>query len=316
MSTHRCDVIRIKLEPHPNADALSIVKVLGYECAVRTEDWEDGDLAVYIPPDSVVPQSEEFAFLGDHLRIRVRKFRGRYSQGLLVTAPAGVEEGDDCMEMMNIEHYEPPLPMSTGGDNEKGPPGWFPKYDVENYRRYSHLFQLGEEIVATEKIHGCSARFVWAADRMWAGSRINWKKQDAKNLWWQTLERNSWIEEWCCVNPNLVVYGEVFGRVQILKYGANANDVFFAAFDILDKDRWVDHDEARRIGNGLQWVPEVYRGPFDEAALFALAEKDSIVPGAEHCREGIVVKPLIERQDPEVGRVQLKIVGNRYLEKS
>jgi len=53
MSTHVVEVVKIKKENHPNADSLSIVKVRGWQCVVRTDDWEDGQLAAYIPPDSL-----------------------------------------------------------------------------------------------------------------------------------------------------------------------------------------------------------------------------------------------------------------------
>jgi hypothetical protein len=46
----------------------------------------------------------------------------------------------------------------------------------------------------------------------------------------------------------------------------------------------------------------------------ALAEGPSLIPGAKHYREGIVVKPLEERYDKMVGRVQLKIVSAMCLE--
>lgn len=316
MSTHTCDVIKVKLEPHPNADSLSIVRVGGYECAVRTADWKDGDLAAYIPPDSVVPDDEQFKFLDGHFRIKVRKFRGRYSQGLLVPAPTDAKEGDDVMEQMGILHYEPPLPMTANGDNEKGPPGFYPKYDVENFNRYDITFLPGEEIVATEKIHGCNSRFTWTEGRIWAGSRNNWKKPDERNLWWQAIKQNPWIETWCKEHPGLVVYGEVYGAVQSLRYGAQGGQFFFAAFDILDKDQWLNYNDAREIGAGLTWVPELYRGEFDENTLRMLAEGPSTISNANHIREGIVIKPLIERQDPNIGRVQLKIVSNKYLEKN
>lgn len=323
MSTHTCEVIRIKLESHPNADNLSIVHIGGYECAVRTADFKIGDLAVYIEPDHVAPDTEEFAFLGDNKRIKVRKFRGRYSQGLLMPAPPGAKEGDDVMEQMGITHYEPPLPMSTGGENEKGPPGFYPKYDVENYNRYGHLFEEGEEVVITEKLHGCASTYtffepdasLWAG-RMYCRSRNHWKQEDEKNLWWRALRQNPWIEEWCKKNPHLSVFGEVFGQVQTLKYGAGRNDLFFRAFDILDHNHWLDYDDARIIGLGLEWVPLVYRGPLNEAKARAMAELDSLVEGAKHLREGIVIRPVKERHDPQCGRVQLKIVSNRYLEKN
>jgi len=170
-------------------------------------------------------------------------------------------------------------------------------------------------------VHNCNARFVWTEDRIWAGSRTNWKAEDEKNLWWQALKQNPWIEEWCKRNEGFVVYGEVFGQVQNLKYGSKPGQVMFRAFDILHHDRWMDYDEARnkarmysRWNADLMWVPEVYRGPFDEEALAELALGDSSL--ADHMREGIVVQPVKERRDPDLGRVQLKIVSPRYLEKA
>ncbi len=318
MSTHACEVVPINLETHPNADKLSIVKVFGYIVCVRTQDFSDAQVGIYIPPDSVVPDNDRFAFLDGHNRIKVRKFRGIISQGLLMQAPDCTEAdlGRDFMEEWGITHYEPPLPFSAGGDNEKGPPGCYPKYDVENYNRYGHILHAGEEVSITEKIHGANARFLWTEDRIWVGTRTNWKKQDDKNLWWQALIRNPWIEEWCKEHPDLVVYGEVFGRVQTMQYGAGPQDMFFRAFDILDKNRWMDHEESKKVGAGLEWVPELYKGPFDEPAARLLAEGNSTIPGADHIREGIVIKPVMERQDPEIGRVQMKIVSNKYLEKS
>ena len=116
-------------------------------------------------------------------------------------------------------------------------------------------------------------------------------------------------------HQDLVVYGEVFGQVQNLKYGAKSGQVFFAAFDILRGNTWLDFEEAHKIGAPLPWVPLVYRGPFDKEKIFEFAEGDSSYPLANHYREGVVVKPMHERTDPHIGRVQLKVVGNRYLSK-
>lgn len=321
MSTHKCEVIRIKKEPHPNADALSIVKIKGWQCVVRTDDWTDGQLAAYIEPDSIVPDTEPFAWLKSDSphwnRIRARRFRGIISLGLLVPAPAGANEGDDVMELMGVTHYEPPLDLSSGGDDEKGPHGYFPVYDVENFNRYGSTLQPGEEVIATEKIHGASARFCWTEGRMWASSHNNWKKQDSKNWWWSALAQNPWIETWCKANPDLVLYCEVFGNVQKLKYGAKPGQLFVRVFDILDKNRWMEVDEIAQKdwGTQLKWVPTLYRGPFDEALLRKLADGESTIEGADHIREGIVVKPIHERSDPAVGRVQLKMISPVYLEK-
>ena len=88
MSDHRCEVVPVVLEKHPNADSLSVVKVFdGYTVCVRTADWEGVDKGVYIPPDSVVPDTEQFKFLEGHLRIKAKKLRGINSYGMLVPVP-------------------------------------------------------------------------------------------------------------------------------------------------------------------------------------------------------------------------------------
>jgi len=48
------------------------------------------------------------------------------------------------------------------------------------------------------------------------------------------------------------------------------------------------------------------------AAIKKLSEGPSLV-GGTHGREGVVVKPVIERDNPAIGRVILKYVGDAYL---
>lgn len=325
MAEHTCNVIAVKLEKHPNADSLSIVKIgnSDFQCIVRTEEWRDGDLAAYIEPDSVVPDTPQFSFLNGKRRIKACKLRGEWSMGLLVPAPPGSQVGDNCMTAMGIEHYEPEVHggFSTGGENVSPPSGNFPVYDVENFRKYSRLFVPGEEVIVTEKIHGANSRFVCINDKMFCGSHRNWKKEDPNNLWWKAYNDCPVLQSWCYHHQNLVVYAEVFGQVQNLKYGARPGQIFIAVFDILTGDqpynqKWLNSDEAHKIGAPLPWVPLVYRGPFDKEKIIAMAEENSSIPGANHHREGVVIKPVQERFDGKIGRVQLKIVGNKYLNKS
>jgi RNA ligase (TIGR02306 family) len=222
------------------------------------------------------------------------------------------------MEKLGITHYEPQIHghFSTGGDNVTPPEGFFPKYDVLNFRRYSEFFEEGEEVIVTEKLHGANARFVCIDDLIYCGSRNHWKKEDPNNLWWKALKNCQVLDAWLRHHQNLIVYGEVFGQVQNLKYGALPGEVKFAAFDILRGDKWLDFDEAHEVGAPLPWVPLVYRGSFDKEQILTLAEGDSSYPGAQHHREGVVVKPIHERTERKIGRLQLKIVGNRYLSKS
>ncbi len=346
VSTHVIEIVEIdSIEPHPNADRMELTHLWGWQCCIGKGQFKPGDRAVYIPPDYLVPlHRPEFAFLRKdekktQERIRVRRFRGLYSQGLLISVPPQLADrpvGSDVMADLQIERYEPPLPKTTGGDFVPGPSGLYsPKFDVESYQRYRHLFTPGEEVVITEKLHGASARYVYAkqsqtksiergdagisADEwvQFCGSRTHWIKDDETNIWWMAFRQNPAIGQWCRANPERILYGEVFGQVQGLKYGAGRNDVFFAAFSVLDKLTWLDHDVfAASIASmpGLPTVPVLYRGPFDEKQALALAEEDSSWASADHMREGVVVLPIHERMDPEIGRVILKMVGNRYIE--
>lgn len=342
MTIHCVPVIRIEaVEPHPNADALELVPVWGYTCAIKKGSFKAGDLAAYVEPDYEVPLGHPaFSFLqkpGKHRithRIAVARLRGVYSQGLLVPAPEGSKEGDDVMGHFGITRWEPPEEILVkGAFAEKGPDIFAPKYDLENWRKYRNCLIPEENIILTPKIHGTNARFVWVEDRMWCGSRTQWKVKPGEeivsrnpevppqiapaNAWWTALEQNAWIQDWCKANPGVVLYGEVFGPgiQQGFHYGLASGKVGFVVFDVLRKGKWVPNSEfSHSEYEGIQFVPVLYAGKNDPGVIQDLAEKDEDFNGAGHVREGVVIKLETERYDVEVGRVALKHVSNRYYE--
>jgi RNA ligase (TIGR02306 family) len=329
MSTHRVDVVRInEIVKHPNADSLGLVLIHGFTCAVRLGDFQVGDLCAYIEPDYIVPSPEEhvagaqFAFLGAHRRIKAKRLRGTWSQGLLVRAPAGAAEGDDVMEQLGIKRWEPPIEFGADGDAERPCEAlaYVPKYDLENWRRYGHLFHDQEIVFVTEKLHGANARFAFREGRMWAGSRTQWKRPPEDggspgDIWWQAIRQNPWIAPWCEAHQDAVLYAEVFGQVQNLRYDTGKGEIRCRAFDILRGNSWVGATEfwGPILGDHAR-VPLLYTGPYSAAKMEELALADSTL--AKHLSEGAVITPAEERSDPEIGRVKLKLVSNRYLEKS
>jgi RNA ligase (TIGR02306 family) len=320
-STHKVEVVPVELEPHPNADSLSVVRVFGgFTACVRTVDWKPGMLGAYIPPDSVLDtRRPEFAFLADGKgnthRIKVKRLRGVVSMGLLIHAPEGARLGDDVAEQLGVTHYEPPAQISTGGENVRPPTGYHPVYDIDNLRRFAHAFQEDEPVWITEKIHGANGRWCFVDGEMFTGSRSDWKKESPEVVWWKALEAHPEIRDWCGRHEGWTVYGEVYGRVQDLRYGLNG--VRIMVFDLLSPDgAWADPERALEMAPELPWVPLIGREPFRLSRVLELAEGNSLVPGAAHVREGCVVKPVRERTDPEIGRVILKVIGNGYLERA
>lgn len=320
MSEWRVEVVRLEVvEKHPNADTLSITQVLGgYPCILRTGEFQEGEVAVYVPVDSLVPADDpRWSFLGGHWRIRAKRLRGVFSMGLLTKADPSWEIGRVVDKELRITKYEPPEPLQMGGENEKDP-GFLPRYtDIEGLRRWPDVLQPGEMVVLTEKLHGCNGRWLWHEGRLWAGSHHAIKRENADNLWWKAAAKHG-LSVKLREAPGVAFYGEVYGQVQDLKYGAGKNDLFVAMFDALDvvTRRFLDHAAFLVLTGrlGLPTVPVLARGPWEQA-LCCCAEGTTLVPGASHVREGFVVKPTVERVDFRLPsqRVIFKMHGEGYL---
>jgi RNA ligase (TIGR02306 family) len=165
MSKHEVKVVKIEtVLPHNNSDNLELVQIWGYQVVVKRNQFPLGSLAAYIESDYKVNITRnEFRFLDDGKgkewqRITMRKFRGEPSYGLLIPAPQGSVEGDNVMELLGVERYEPQAPKGAGmhsGIQAKGPDLNVPTYDLENFRKFHRMFHEGEQVIFTEKVHGC-----------------------------------------------------------------------------------------------------------------------------------------------------------------
>lgn len=322
-SKFECPVIEIKqMLKHPNADTLSLTNAFAYPVVVRTEDFKVGDKVVYVPIDAIVPvDNPHFTFLGKHNRIKAARLRGIFSMGLLVPADPDMELGSDVAERWGIKKWEPPEEgisndgkLKTGGDCEHVP-FFFPRYDVENYLRYPNVFQDGEEVVVTEKIHGANSRFIWKDERLWVGSHNTAKKPDTTNMWWRLAAQYD-LENKLKNAPNMIFYGEAYGCVQDLNYGAAPGQAFLRFFDIFDLQTggWLDYLQFRAVIDnlGLLPVPVLFCGPWNKDFIQGFVDGKTALDG-DHIREGIVIKTAKERFDQIIGRPMLKWVSEAYL---
>jgi RNA ligase (TIGR02306 family) len=339
MSTLTCPIVEVgKIGKHPNADLLEITHIAKYPCVIRMGSFKEGDRAVYIPEEALVPDVPMFQFLWTrydklldkmmvepnpperHRTIWAKKLRGIFSMGLLIPVPVEFKDlplGTDLSKQLGIEKYEKPEVMNTGGDNISSP-GWFYHYThIEHLRKYDYILTLGEEVVITEKIHGSSGRFSYNDGQLWVGSHVNTKKDDGKNGWWRVAHQLN-MEERLKSHPNIIFYGEVYGQVQKgFDYGIRCGMFDFILFDAfsLAGNEYLDEDDFLAMANsiGLRVVPTLYRGPWlGLEAHEALADGPNSING-KHIREGFVVKPAVERFDQVLGRVILKLHGQEWL---
>lgn len=113
----------------------------------------------------------------------------------------------------------------------------------------------------------------------------------------------------------IIVYGEIFGKIQKgFEYGVKSGEYAFRAFDLMVNGKYLDVDEFRNTCSkyGVDVVPELYRGPYSIEKIKETS-KGKTVLGADHIREGVVIKPLVERHIPSVGRLVLKYVSDEFL---
>lgn len=335
MSTHSINVVEIaELLPHPNADRLAIVHINGWNCVVAKDQFSAGDRAVYVEPDYVVPLNRpEFAFLAkgkedktEH-RMKAVRLRGQLSFGLLIPLPdefRDIETGANVMEAMGIRRYEPPVKNFNPGVDDTLPHGEWPqvytsKFDLEDLRKHEHLFQPGDQVYVTEKLHGGNGKIVWHKDRLYVGSRTRWLQPSIRSLWTRAMldsEQALRLQTLCQCNPDVVFYGEVFGPVQELRYGMTEPE--FAIFAANAQGQWASSEwlfaQLQRFG--VLEVPALFRGRYDREKIAALAEGDTNINSAPkgHMMEGVVIVAEPPRSDPNIGRVALKLISNRYWE--
>ena len=337
MSSFECLVYRITVEPHPNADRLEVARVMGYTCVVGLGQFATGDLAAYIPEQAVVPDDVlwELGLVGmldgkKKNRVKARKFRGIFSQGLLY--PIGgkklrsmnIHEKDDVMSDLGITKYVPEVPVQLAGEMEHME-GIVP-YDIENIKKFPDLIRDGEPVTITEKIHGTLCRITchdgkFSVSSKGIGNQGFVFAPDTDNTYMQMCEKYKSdilsIDE--RTQPNgCTIFAEVYGKkIQDLNYNSEPD---MRVFDIcvpvvLRNDVFLSTDAVLKMMRGLdlKYVPIVYRGPYSKMKLIKLVNGKSLMTGSDNIREGIVVRPDTERTDPNLGRVVLKAVAENYL---
>lgn len=371
-----CPVVRIVgFCPVPDADRIKVARFvqepaddafeMDYPVVVRSDGFAVGDLAVYVPVDSVLPDDVELAFLGsDRKRLRAKKLRGVYSEGLLISwsdfssmvarrvpgnllgtwdaaecservgesLKIALHEGSDCAGLLGITKYIPSVRPKGAAGSGSGTPGSkkapdesvCPAYRVSNAKKGEGLNRLNGEtrVIVTEKLHGANIRFGTDLDgKFFLGSHNTMRKAPAEG------EAMDWFQEvaygynlWEKLNhadiTGFAFYGEVLG-VQDLTYGHDKTAVKgLRIFDVyaLSAERWLAWNDVVEMCRavGLNHAPVLYDGPLNECNYRELAEGATTMPGANHVREGVVIRTYAGGPKEVGPSRKWKYVGQSY----
>ncbi len=252
-----------------------------------------------------------------------------------------VEEGTDVTEFLGITKWEPPIPVHMQGEVYNAF-GLTPKYDIENFKMYPDVLQEGEEVIMTEKIHGTWCCFGWHPDNPEDCHIITSKGMSEKGLAFKLNDANAHnlyvralrstenasgkniIERamgfWGGANA-FYILGEVYGPGIQKGFTYGINQPRFRLFDVYwgnpkSVGYYADATVLQTLAEALEVerVPELYRGPFSKDKMMELTSGKESVSGTEaNMREGVVIRPVCEREHLELGRVILKSVSEEYL---
>jgi RNA ligase (TIGR02306 family) len=294
------------------ADNIELVIAGGWNAITRKGEFKVGDETIIATTDAVIPESlsEQMgvtSYLRKGTRVRTVKLRGVYSECLIIPmtylkgkATMGdwdLKEGSDCMELLGINKYEPPVKMvqlSSGRkikwrDNQN----FHIYYKFPNLKNVSGMFTEQDEVQITRKIHGTNARYgivkklkltfwdkvrklfriadEWIDYEYIYGSHNCEKGSDSQGFYstdvWRTVAEEYRIKEklWNYVKlygakyigEGVILYGEIYGAGIQKNYEYGLTDIQFAAFDIKINGEYCATEATEVLTQNLLGLPHV-----------------------------------------------------------
>jgi RNA ligase (TIGR02306 family) len=353
MSTLIVEVCQIEnVQKHPNADRLSVAQVKGWNVIIGLDQYKDGDLVTFIPPDCIIPpaliEKHKLEYLRSDGRTKNVKLRGYLSQGLVLDVPEGkFKLGDDVSSVLGITKWQPPEPKysaqnQTKKTSKKKINPLFDKYtDIENIKHYNDVFKEGDIVCVTEKIHGANSRYANLEisinknqpffDRLeslfkkyilkhthefvYGSHNVQITYHSNRKSFYGEDVWGSIAKKYNLANvipQDYIVYGEVFGQ-GIQDLTYGLSNVDLVVFDIKYKNKYLDWGTVKELCQ--MWNLQTVPELYVgefSSDVLSLTDGKSVICPTQ-IREGIVIKMLHEENDQMIGRKILKSVSGDYL---
>lgn len=289
-------------------------------------------------------------------RVKEVRLRGAVSAGIIIPPsmwPDGVNEaevGADISDLFKITKYEPPIPQQLAGKVKPFDMPHVGHHDCEQYAVYVNEFEQGEDVIITEKIHGsqCIMAYNFEQDQKLVSSKGMLKQglsieESTDNSYWRGAINDQIFEKIKEVFTagTIQIFGEIIPIQSGYDYGQSKETI--RIFDIRVDGNSIPYNQ---IPDQFikSWAPIVYIGPLTlvekEVVIYSdiesggtihktriekflpdeilkMCEGLELVSGkTKHIREGVVIRPIIDRRAKDNTQLRLKIINPAYAKKS
>lgn len=296
---------------------------------------------------------EKYLVGSNNDRVKAARLRGEISSGIIIPKHL-VEDldidsfdiGEDVSEKIGITKYEPPIPEELKGKVQAFDIPFVGNHDCMHANVYLNDLKNGERVVITEKLHGTQISLVYNFDdnstmisskgMLKSGLEI---LESDENLYWIAAKNDDIVGK---IKRNFTqgviqIFGELIPAIKKYNYGQSKPTI--KIFDIRVNGESIPYDKAPPDLCEI-WVPTIYDGTLQfiekEVVLYENKDKgirktriDNLLPkfivnlskgkelvsGEEkHIREGIVIRPYVDRCARDGTKLRLKLINPKYKE--
>lgn len=327
----------VSVEPIEGADKIEKVQVLGWQLVARKGEFQKSDYCVYFEIDSVVPDTSTFSFLWpsgprpDNFRLRSKRMKGVLSQGLalpvsILPADFKIEEGADATQILGVTKWEQPVQGSAREIAGPFPSHLFNKTDEIRIQSVPEVLDelRGVECYAAVKLDGQSLTFAKYMDgdqQVQSVCTRNYAIRDVPGSpHWEIARKLNVFDN---LPLGFAIQGEFVGEgIQGNRMGIKGKAFYaFQVFDIA-KQKYLDFVDFWNFCSTRQipMVPVVWFDALDMSLNDCLEAAEGNYSSG-HPREGIVIRPTIERSSSVISRylgqpgarASFKAINNSFL---
>lgn len=319
------------IKDHPNADALELAMIRGFQVVIKKGQFQHGQQVVFVWPDTIAEPAEWNSFLdknntGKPIKVKSCKLRGEFSTGLVL--PVDTLKRFSCtFNYVNGEDVSVPLCVKKyikddGGTKYKNalargeyPQGFISKTDEILAQSEPGVWEefKDDPVYISLKIDGQSLTFIHYNDDIHVCSR-NLDLKDGDNAFWNTVRKYDLIN--ITKGLNIAIQGEQYGP-GIQSNPLAEKEIKLAIFNIKD----LNTAKYYGLDDMISFCDK-----YDLPMVDVLSVEDTI-SSMEHYQaiadkqkyksnnkaEGIVVRPTTPKYSNVLGRMlSVKFINRNY----